>query len=151
MGIVATAKTPWEQFVTEKPELFGFAGQDSAFLVTAGSRRAFCLFNSKTNVIRQDGSGGDGVQVEPYQLRLSGWTDTAPPILQAHPFLVPHLLATGQVGKSELLERVAKAGQGAVRMTIVIAQPCALLNTMNLRRCALMLSTNFNLAWGKVM
>lgn len=144
------AKTPWAKFVTRQPERFGFAEQGSTLLMTAGARRTFCQLNLTTNEIRQGKGGGDGALVRPYDLKLEGWTSTSGPVLQAHPFVVPHLLATGKVDAQELRAHLALIGQGTIRVTVAIARPCELLYDMRLNSCALTLSTNCNLAWGQV-
>jgi hypothetical protein len=142
-------KTPWESLVTLKPEPFGFAPKGRFGLaVVAGTQKVVCQYESQQKPILQQ-SKGRTAPVKTYSLRLASWKHAEPPILRAHPFLVPHLLSSRQMDAEELYDRVTEVGSGIVRVTVAITEPCPILIMMRLKRCALTFSTNFNMELGK--
>jgi hypothetical protein len=69
-----------------------------------------------------------------------------PPIINAHPFLLVHLLVTGQVETNELMGHIATLGQGTVRKTISVRQPCEVLRMLGRPQMAFRLGSNWDLA-----
>ncbi len=149
-AIVTSYKTPWTTHVTRTPELFGFAQQGTQLVVTAGVQKGTCrMVTTRKTVRQQTASGAKVASVVTYFLELPRWKHASPPLLRAHPFLVPHLLASGQVDARELRDRALEIGQGVRRVTIAITKPCPMLTMLGVDRCPLTFSTNFNITLDK--
>ncbi len=135
--------TPWRPAVTQQPETFEFTGRGQFLVVTAG--RNACRLNISNRQITQE-IGDRSTTVEPYNLRLPRWTSPEPPIVDAHPFFVMHLMATGQVDFEELMEHLFTKQHGRnTRSTLAIKRPCALQRMMGRQQFGLRLMTSNDL------
>lgn len=141
--------TPWAHAVTSSPETFSAILRQQILVIEAGSRsRALCRLDLGTKRITQMAQGpGTDVPVVPYRVVLQPWNTQAPPIVDAHPFLLLHLLVTEQVNRDELLEMVSGINKGTSRITLSVRRPCDLLRMAQQRQIALRLMTNNNLGW----
>jgi hypothetical protein len=142
-------RTPWEQFVTKSPEpfRFGTASNNVEYVAVAGNEQFVCRYNVLTKQITVDDSKG---AIEPMTLTVGRWVSAAPPLLQAHPFVLVHLLANRQMDTQELLARTKEIQGNTTRITIAITVPCALLRMTGLSRIGLILATNYNLSLASV-
>jgi hypothetical protein len=144
------ARTPWAAFVTQDDERFGLSQRSAAGLTLfagANPKPATCRITFANKVIMQHGAGrNDETQVAPYRLEIARWTSLQPPIINAHPFLLLHLLATGQVNTDELMGHIARLGQNTVRKTISVKQPCEVLRMLGRPQMAFRLGCNWDLA-----
>lgn len=144
-----TSKTPWSDQVSAAPQGFGFRGRGDHLTITINSA-ASCALHVPTRSIYQQNSGSTTVwQVQPFRWDLQPWDSAEVRMLHAHPYLVLHLLATGQVDANELITRMTPLGSRVARAVIAITQPCELLSMLRLPRVGLLLGTNFDLGLGQ--
>lgn len=143
------ARTPWSRLVTADDEPFGVGQRSAAGLtLVAGSspKPAACQVTFDSKLITQRAPGrAEGAPVPAYRLEIPRWTSLQPPIINAHPFLLVHLLATGQVDTNELMGHIATLGRGTVRKTISIRQPCEVLRMLGRSQMAFRLGSNWDL------
>ncbi|HKX23836.1 MAG TPA: hypothetical protein VJM46_01235 [Candidatus Saccharimonadales bacterium] len=121
-------QTPWVGAVTERPESFGFAQNGRTLVVSSG--RSLCRLNLDTSLIVQSINGSPETSVRAYSLTHPRWTSVEPPIIDAHPFFLLHLFATGQVDTEELMARALRGAASGTTRTILSMQRRSELHRM---------------------
>jgi hypothetical protein len=140
---------PWSHLVTTDPEPFRVIVRGLIVVVEAGRRdRVIGRLDLGTKRIMQvpQGSGGTDMPVQTQRVNLSLWTGTAPPILDAHPFLLLHLLVTRQVNFEELMEMAADLGSPTLRVTLPVRRRCDLLMMVGRPQMGIRLMTSNDLS-----